>query len=70
MMIGIYFPDGECVAAPLDRAAQLTGVSEYLIKQAMEGKHKFPGVVICRLPESSSVRVPAKCPKLGKRVAG
>lgn len=69
MIVGCYFKDGTAVSAPLEQAAQVIGVSEYAIRMALEGKQQIPGLVVCKLPNESPIRIPEKCPKVGKKGA-
>lgn len=60
MLIGAYFTDGRCLVAPLPEAAQLLGVSEYIIAQALESKYRLQGVVITKAPKNAVQRIPTE----------
>lgn len=64
MVIGVYFPDGECVKAPLEQAAQLVGVSEGFLLRALDGKQRVTDAVISILPRDTAFWIPKKCRKL------
>ena len=57
MIIGLYEGD-DAVVLPLDRMAQHCGISEYSIKQALEGKARFPGKTFVKLPPNAVFREP------------
>lgn len=58
MLIGAYFTDGRCLVAPLEQAAGLLGISEYMIAQALESKYKLRNVVITKAPKNTALRIP------------
>lgn len=64
MMIGAYFSDGRCLVAPKPQAAQLLGVSEYIIAQALESKYRLPGVVITKADKNAVCRIPQESCKI------
>lgn len=64
MVIGVYFPDGDCIKAPLEQAAQLVGVSEGFLLRALDGKQKVTEAIITVLPRDTAFWIPNKCRKL------
>lgn len=59
MNVGIYDTKTDTAAVlPFDEAVQWLKTSDYELKQALKGKHVFPGKIITKAPSTAPVRRP------------
>ena len=64
MIVGAYFSDGRVLVAPLEQAASLMGVTDYILRQTLNGKHVLRGCVPTKLPNDTPHRIPKEVPKV------
>lgn len=57
MIVGIYYKNGSATVGPLERVAQLAKITEYELRQMLDGKKRSDKFIVVKLPAGSVWRM-------------